>query len=602
MNDISLEQLKGEVKKVINNPADLLPKKEVVAKDAQTEALGDLGEVIKAENIETEKIANAMIEDMKRARELGLTPQFRTDELATEGMQPIKVNMNRDEPGIDSAIGGIDTTPSEALDVTKVTSIKNYTEAPQYLDKNSGKWIQGSEGPRSIIKDNYGDSVPKNNIQNKPDFTPQVPKQNIEEEGLDPDNMSDAELKVLLGEDYIQPNNEQIIIKDESKHELKVNDNPVTMVKEETVEANDTTMAVKNDNEEVDYGELEDEIEYTDEDKDRILNVIKSKVREKLRPKELDLSSFTVANPLKVVNIYSGSPRGNIDEIDWRLPTTGVNITMRRFEGTEIVALNGNSEKSVRNANLDVLRLIYDHITNPTKPEFEIWIRTVRMEDMEHLYFAIFKASFNGTQYLPYHCSKPKCKNIDIAYKEFEDMIHFYKEEDKIKFYDALESKSYNYNVDAVECERVQINSEYCVDLKMPTLYDYLVEPTYLSKNYRIKHKEKVTIISYIANIYKIDIENRKLVPVDYTLKTDDESKIITNKYRLYVQFLNSLSSDEYSFLTSLINKLSADKNICTFVIPEHRCEECGTKIEEQETTALNLLFSRHQLAALANM
>ena len=136
----------------------------------------------------------------------------------------------------------------------------------------------------------------------------------------------------------------------------------------------------------------------------------------------------------------------------------------------------------------------------------------------------------------------------------------------------------------------------------MPTLYDILIEPTHLDVKYRKQNKESIAIISYINNIYKIDATNKKLIPIDYTLKTSDEAKIITNKYRLYMQFLNALTSDQYTFLSSLINKLTADKDICTFVIPEHKCEKCGSTIPARSVESLELLFMRHQLAAYQNM
>lgn len=620
----------------ISNPADLLPKKQVVARDAQTDALGDLGVVIQKENEEAEAIGKAMIEDMKRAKAMGLEPEFKNDPLSTEGTKPMVFSEVKDGEGVDSAIENIPVEASEALDVNSIQSIKNYVTPPKYFDTTGQEIKTTQTGRRSVLRDNIEaaggkveDVAPnvasQNNQQNKPSNN-----ESLNDDGTDktysPDNMSEEELKELMGDDYVETQNEQKevkeivqendaeVIKEQPKIKETVQEHNAEVTKEQPKVESEVTaesenydrVGLEDDSEQPDYsaisGAIPEDEEYSEEEKNDLINSIKMKVKEKLRPEKFDLNSFTVETPVKIINIHSGAERGNIDEADWFLPSTGVNITMKRFTGTEIMALRGNSEKSVRNMNLDILRLIYDHISNPTKPEFEVWMKTVRMEDLKHLYFAIMRATYRKSSYLPYPCNNTTCKNIDIVMKPFEDMVHFYDEKDKEEFYRNLESNTYNYDTNSIETEIIQITDEYCVDLKMPTLYDILIEPTYLDVKYRKQNKESIAIISYINNIYKIDAANKKLIPIDYTLKTSDEAKIITNKYRLYMQFLNALTSDQYTFLSSLINKLTADKDICTFVIPEHKCEKCGSTIPARSVESLELLFMRHQLAAYQNM
>ena len=180
----------------------------------------------------------------------------------------------------------------------------------------------------------------------------------------------------------------------------------VPEVKETTLSKNDNetqSQLLENEINEFDPSEEnledDDDDEFTDIDnileRDEIVESIRTKVIERLRPNKLDLNSFTVSkNPVKVMNLITNK-KEDTDTIDWYLPATGINITMRKFEGTEIVALSGsNSGKSVRNTNLDILRLIYDHITNINKPDFETWVKIVAFEDLEQLYFAILIATF----------------------------------------------------------------------------------------------------------------------------------------------------------------------------------------------------------------
>jgi hypothetical protein len=399
----------------------------------------------------------------------------------------------------------------------------------------------------------------------------------------------------------VQPQEE--VVEDKQIQEVQ----PTTSIEEKEYDEIVTVISDDKDEEEIE----DDDDEFDDIDnmlnKDEIINVIKSKVVEKLRPHKLDLHSFTVASPVKVANLVSNNkPLHPIDTIDWYLPVTDVNITMRRFEGSEIIALGGignsNQGKSVRNANLDILRLIYDHVTNENKPEFEVWIKSVANQDLEQLYFAILVATFKDSNYLVYACENKRCKDIDLVHKDYRDMIHFYDEKEEEKFYKHIEEGSYTYTMDAIEMEFVPITDKYCVTIKNPSLYDQLIEPTFLREKYRKENEEKIAIISYIDTIYRIDAANQTLIPVDYSLKTEDSTKIIRNKYRLYMQFLNSLNSDQFTYLTSIINKVVNDQTICEFIIPEHTCEKCKTKIEPKESSALKLLFTRHQLAALATI
>ena len=189
--------------KSIGNPADLLPKKKVQARDASTDALGDLGTVIMRENQEAEKIARAMMEDMKKAKAMGLEPQFRTDELATEGMQPIDFPKDmKTKDGVDSSIPAnspIEAKPSEALDIRTIQSLNNYITPPAYFNDRGQQVDVGMIGPRSLLIDNgtISPEVAKEIIEeNKAQH--QVEKDTIECD-IDPDDF-----RSLLGDDFIE--------------------------------------------------------------------------------------------------------------------------------------------------------------------------------------------------------------------------------------------------------------------------------------------------------------------------------------------------------------------------------------------------------------
>ena len=205
----TLSQLTG--KKTISNPADLLPKKKVEQRDSITDALGDLGLVIQKENEETRKLAEAMIEDMKKARAMGKEPQFRTDELAMEGMQPIEINRDlRATPGIDSNIpsdGPIKLRPSDALDINSISSIKNYIEPPIYTnscnvftDPVVTLDIETSGGPRSVLMDNNEINIDEIKHQRENNKIQEQSKPTTFNDEVDPDD--DSDLMLLLAQEF----------------------------------------------------------------------------------------------------------------------------------------------------------------------------------------------------------------------------------------------------------------------------------------------------------------------------------------------------------------------------------------------------------------
>lgn len=199
-------------KKSIGNPADLLPKKKRELRDGKSDALGDLAYVIQKENEETEKIAKAMIEDMQRARAKGLTPQFRTDPLATEGMQPIQITVDmKNTEGIDSNIptdGPIKIRPSECMDPNAITSITNYIKPPTYVNRAVSEFndtpvipidVENSGGPRSLMVDEHEIDVNVYNKQLQENKSQQEVVKNSED-GVDPDD--DSDIMLLLQQEF----------------------------------------------------------------------------------------------------------------------------------------------------------------------------------------------------------------------------------------------------------------------------------------------------------------------------------------------------------------------------------------------------------------
>ena len=94
--------------------------------------------------------------------------------------------------------------------------------------------------------------------------------------------------------------------------------------------------------------------------------------------------------------------------------------------------------------------------------------------------------------------------------------------------------------------------------------------------------------------------ENEELIPVDFKPVANDQTKTVANKIRVCYNIINSLSSDQYITLMGYVGKMDSDNTIISYQVPECTCPKCGSKIEATPATADELLFTRHQLGAIA--
>lgn len=73
-------------------------------------------------------------------------------------------------------------------------------------------------------------------------------------------------------------------------------------------------------------------------------------------------------------------------------------------------------------------------------------------------------------------------------------------------------------------------------------------------------------------------------------------------KITAYYKILSTLNSDQYYNLTNYIQDINERDDKVTFQLPECTCPKCNTKIPAESRTPEQLLFTRHQLRAIANI
>lgn len=338
------------------------------------------------------------------------------------------------------------------------------------------------------------------------------------------------------------------------------------------------------------------------------LNKLKMLLKDKIKPvtDEIDLSTFTInKKPDKVFQLFDMQTKDKFIA-DWLLPAGNKVISMEEFTGTEIDALDpNNSSRTPLNTLRDILYSIWNHIKNTNKPPFENWLKVTKFSDLEHLYFAIYKASFDGVNTVPYYCSSDKCDEVFIKDVDIMEMVKFKDDADKLAFTKALtraRDSHYSEADNEIELACVQITNNLAFAVKEPTLFSVQIEPLYLSEKFREEHSDLISIVSYIEDIYFINRAKGSLDPVGYKEYDDSVAKTVVSKYRKYIEILESLTSDQLYTLQAIISKLNENSMEVKYVLPAQTCPKCGAKIQEEERSATDILFTRHQLAALANM
>ena len=357
------------------------------------------------------------------------------------------------------------------------------------------------------------------------------------------------------------------------------------------------------DDEDTEEGDTEEEEE---ERASKILDMLKTELKEKSTKikASLDLSKFTVAkksaNAQKIMKIAVESHR---KAADWVLYGENRPFSAIGLSGAEIIKMN--PEKSSRNrlnTFRDIYRIIYEHIQDANKPEFETWCKQVKYVDLPHLYFGLYMATFSGSNFLTYTC--PKCNKVFIQDVDFMDMIEYADDEAKAKVAEMLKldttsPKKYEYDI-----ELVQVSDKFAFGIHTPSLYNIIMETASVSEKFLSTYSDLMDTIAYIDTIYYIDMENQELVPVDTKPVPNDIAKTSARKIKIFHSIINKLSSSEFYALRAKIADYSSDTtDKILYKIPECTCPECGEKIEEQKPVGPDsLLFTRHQLEAIGSL
>ena len=348
----------------------------------------------------------------------------------------------------------------------------------------------------------------------------------------------------------------------------------------------------------------------TDDDtalNDHRMELLKNDVKKKITPKFVNnIAGFSISKkPISISNATSATKKQHGKVADWVLPGSERIISMRELTGTEIETLlsTGNARNKL-NTIREQYQVLYDHVVDPYKPDdVEAWAKLISVVDVDHLYAAVYRASFEGKNFIPYDCpDNKKCKNSFLSDNvPFMDMVKFRDDKAKEHFNSLINSvptgKYATYNT-----EVYPVSDVYALGFKEPSIYDVVFVSAYLDDAFINKYTDIMAIAPYIDGMYFIDQASKSLRPIYVKEYPNDVVKSTKAKIITLSKIVKDLTSDQFNMIAMYANDIIGDKNNeITFRIPETHCPKCGAKIEEATYTASQLLFLRHHLTALVN-
>ena len=505
---------------------------------------------------------------------------------------------------------------------------KVYTgdEAPdttqEYFDgilHNINKTMERKKYEKSLVDDHFEEVAAQ-----------QEEDQEVEEMMNDMD--TDGDIMVDLEKGYEDPclhHPKEVDINTEIPEENHVPTKSIKEVLDDEDDDHDLDEIIGDDDDE-DYlldDEDEEEEEDTedesdddeDDDKPEFLNytpqeeaeALGKAVKEKIRPieddKRIDLSAFKKANKkVSVSKVLKAVGASEPNQTNWGLFNTGLPILMEGFKGQEIATISeliaaDEEVMTTYNKNRQLYGMLYQHDKSESKPEsFTDWLKQISIRDDDHLFMALYRAAYSGANYINYRC--PECGEVFVS-----DSLPLYK---MVKFATKEDEQKADKIMDSVIREpqplpmiTEQISENYVMDFKDPSLYNIMIEGAVLDNDYIQKHSDLVTYISYIDNIYYINRDTMELEPIELTKYDKNLKKQIATKIKRYTKILRELTEDQLNSVSVYINEIASKKDVdLIYIRPEIECPRCQHKIPEEEASARNLVFTRHQLALLATM
>ena len=317
-----------------------------------------------------------------------------------------------------------------------------------------------------------------------------------------------------------------------------------------------------------------------------------------------DLSKFKILKSTMPASNILSKQAEETPYYTWVLPYTGISVSVSPLSAIEIQNLINTEEG--RN-NVEAARAQFELIWKHLHPKcnagsFENWCKKIHYADIDHLYFAVYKACFQNANIIGFQCQNTKCDNIFAEKREIMEMVKFGSDKDK-ELFDKLYQKDPSVDC-TLEEDLMEVSDKYAIGVGPITLYNILFEINFVDKAMTEKYDTFVGMAATIKSLYRIDEEKEALIPIAF--RTDKNDVVKTYKYRIasLYKIFNTLSDIDLNDISDRIGEYAdryAESTNISYQMPAATCPECGDEIQAAEAPAQQLVFIRHRLVQVLN-
>lgn len=324
----------------------------------------------------------------------------------------------------------------------------------------------------------------------------------------------------------------------------------------------------------------------------------------KITRNPIDLSKFQIAKePVSSAMVLNNIGNVTKKKCDHPLLHSRRNMTFEECSGPELDALR----KTINNSNgvngvIASLRFVYNHNVDANKKSFEAWCKSIRTEDIESLYFGMYKACYGDTNLIARTDGGDKaCNKTSLIDTPIKDMLKF-KDDDAEKLYNDLMMQDTTNPGDKVSSQTMIISDDFVISYSDPTLYSTFIQYATLKPEITKKYSDQLNTMAYIDGFYRIDYANNQLIPIAVKEYPKNINKTVMSKLQTYTAILKTLTNDQYNVMIAKLNDIVGEPKI-SYIYPEATCPECGNTISEESVDSmLNLLFTRAQLVQVKSL
>lgn len=323
----------------------------------------------------------------------------------------------------------------------------------------------------------------------------------------------------------------------------------------------------------------------------------------------IDLNKFHIRRDAVSSNAVLNTIQNSrtIKTADWALYHTGRSFTFMECSGPELDSLRKTIENSNNlNAVIKSLQFIYNHIQDANKPSFEAWCKIIRTEDIESLYYGLYRACYAHSNLIGRVCESDTCKKTSLINTNIDDMVVYGGENDnheeiKANFKKILSGDTTTESI-SIKSELLQISDNIVISYSPATLYSTFVQFSAIKPEITQKYTDLLNSLAYIDGFFSINRQTNELTPISIKEYPRNLNKTVLNRLSVYTSILKTLTNDQYNVLmATLANVIQSPK--IKYVFPKDKCPECGHEMSESDVDSmLNLLFTRAQLAQIRSL